>query len=205
MVDGLVVEPVWLHIPAYLNVAMCSTLKGSYVSQELQTLDSNWSVSLEDWRVATKVSLNEVASDPTCLEMCECVRSEFTKSVTDLTQDDDSDTAAVGSKDWLCNPLYTLTSTNREEVLSPSGWLSDKVVEAAQLLILQQFPHISGLQNPILQQTHTFQVHRGEFVQIINVRNNHWCTISFLALVVVKEKLKCMTACTLLFPLALYV
>ena len=155
-------------------------LKGSYFSQELQTLDSDWSVSLEGWRVATKVSLNEVASDPTCLEKCECVRSEFTKSVTDLTQDDDSDTAAVGSKDWLCNPLYTLTSTNREEVLSPSGWLSDKVIEAAQLLILQQFPHISGLQNPILQQTHTFQVHRGEFVQIyiINVRNNHWCTIS---------------------------
>ena len=36
---------------------------------------------------------------------------------------------------------------NREEVLSPSGWLSDRVIEAAQLFILQQFPHISGLQN----------------------------------------------------------
>ena len=44
--------------------------------------------------------------------------------------------------------------------------------------MLQQFPHVSGLQTPVLQQTLAFQVHRGEFVQIICVGNSHWCTIS---------------------------
>ena len=135
-------------------------------------------MSLESWRTAAKVSLRDVASDPNCLEECECAVNKVNNSVTDLTQDDDYDEVAVSINNWLCNPLYTLTSTNREEVLSPSGWLSDRVIEAAQLLILQQFPHISGLQNPILQQTLTFQVHRGEFVQVINVRNNHWCAVS---------------------------
>ena len=153
-------------------------LKGSYVMQELSTCKSDWSVSLEGWRTAAKVSLQDVASDPNGLEKCECAVNIINNSVMDLTQGDDSDVVTVSIYKWLCNPLYTLTSTNREEVLSPSGWLSDRVIEAAQLLILQQFPHMSGLQTPILQQTLTFQVHRGEFVQIINVRNNHWCTVS---------------------------
>ena len=30
MVDGLVVEPVWLRIPAYLTVARCSTLNNNH-------------------------------------------------------------------------------------------------------------------------------------------------------------------------------
>ena len=76
---------------------------------------------------------------------------------------------------WLHNALYSLTLVNREEVLSPSGWLSDSVIAAAQLIILQEFSHLSGLQNPVLQQNLSFQVHRGEFVQIIH---NHWCTVS---------------------------
>ena len=63
-------------------------------------------------------------------------------------------------------------------MLLPSGWLSDRVIAAAQLLILQQFPHTSGLQSPVLQQTLAFQVHSGEFVQIVNIQNNHWCVIS---------------------------
>ena len=74
--------------------------------------------------------------------------------------------------------LYSLTLVNKEEVLSHSGWLSDSVIRAAQLLILQGCPHLSGLQDPVLQPNRSFQVHRGEFVQIINVRNSDWCTVS---------------------------
>ena len=46
------------------------------------------------------------------------------------------------------------------------------------MLIMQQFPHVSGLQPPTLAQAMAFQVHRGEFVQILCVRNSHWSTIS---------------------------
>lgn len=72
----------------------------------------------------------------------------------------------------------TLSCCNKDEVLLPSGWLSDNVIAAAQLLRLQQFPHMSGLQSPVLQQTLAFQVHSGEFVQIVNIRNSHWCVVS---------------------------
>ena len=74
--------------------------------------------------------------------------------------------------------LYTLSDGERETIESPSGWLNDNVISAAQLLILQQFPHMSGLQPPTLAQTKAFQVHRGEFVQILCVGGNHWCTVS---------------------------
>ena len=37
---------------------------------------------------------------------------------------------------------------------------------------------MAGLQPPTLQKVFAFQVHSGEFVQIIHVRNNHWCVVS---------------------------
>ena len=63
-------------------------------------------------------------------------------------------------------------------VKSPTGWLNDNIISAAQMLMLQQFPNMSGLEPPTLAQAMAFQVHRGDFVQILNVRNCHWCTIS---------------------------
>ena len=37
---------------------------------------------------------------------------------------------------------------------------------------------MTELEPPTLAQTMAFQVHRGDFIQILNVRNCHWCTIS---------------------------
>ena len=44
--------------------------------------------------------------------------------------------------------------------------------------MVQQFPNMSGLEPPTLAQTMAFPVHRGDFVQILNVIDFHWCTIS---------------------------
>ena len=66
-------------------------------------------------------------------------------NVIDLTEDSQdvsSGAESLAGRYWLRNALYTLTSTNKVEVLSHSGWLSDSVISAVQLLILQEFPHI---------------------------------------------------------------
>ncbi len=34
------------------------------------------------------------------------------------------------------------------------------------------------MEPPVLQKVFAFQVHSGEFVQIVHVRNNHWCLVS---------------------------
>ena len=79
---------------------------------------------------------------------------------------------------WVSKTIYRLTHDDRELVLSHSGWLTDKIITAAQMLILQHFPKVSGLQPPTLQKVFAFHVHCGEFVQIINISNNHWCVVS---------------------------
>ena len=76
---------------------------------------------------------------------------------------------------WVNNGAYCLSHSDQEIVLSRRGWLTDKIIHAAQL---QFFPDMAGLQPPVLQKLFAFQVHSGEFVQIIHVRNNHWCVVS---------------------------
>ena len=66
----------------------------------------------------------------------------------------------------------------KQIILSPSAWLNDSIISAAQTLMLQHFPLMSGLQPPILQHAWGFDVHRGDFVQILHVHNNHWSVVS---------------------------
>ena len=79
---------------------------------------------------------------------------------------------------WVINLLYALTYDDQKVVVSPTGWLTDKVIAAAQMLLLQHYPNMLGLQPPTLQEVLGFQVHSREFVQIIHVKNNHWCVVS---------------------------
>ena len=57
-------------------------------------------------------------------------------------------------------------------IRSPIGWLNDGIISVVQMLILQQFP---SLQPTTLAEIMAFQVHRGEFVQILHVEG---CTVS---------------------------
>ena len=68
---------------------------------------------------------------------------------------------------WVNNGAYCLSHSDQEIVLSRRGWLTDKIIHAAQILLLQFFPDMAGLQPPVLQKVYAFQVHSGEFVQII--------------------------------------
>ena len=71
---------------------------------------------------------------------------------------------------WARNGAYTLSYRDRDIVLSRRGWLTDKIICAAQMLLLQFLPNMPGLQPPTLQKVFAFQVHSGEFVQIIHTR-----------------------------------
>ena len=70
---------------------------------------------------------------------------------------------------WVSNGAYCLSHSDQEIVLSRRGWLTDKIIHAAQILLLQFFPDMAGLQGVCIP------VHSGE---IIHVRNNHWCVVS---------------------------
>ena len=149
-------------------------IRGSFSHSEM-SLNSNRCILLHDWRAAPQVSLHDIFTDHACLESCACSLDTCTADVVIV---DPAPGVVTKDSNWICNLLYSLSFSNQEEVLSATGWLSDKIVGAAKLITLQQFPHMSGLQAPTLQLAQAFQIHRGEFVQIIHVRDSHWCTIS---------------------------
>ena len=70
-----------------------------------------------------------------------------------------------------------LFKTDRE-FLRGSKWLSDAVVTASQHLLKELYPHVGGLQPTTLGLTLGFVVQKTEFVQILNLRDNHWVTVS---------------------------
>ena len=73
----------------------------------------------------------------------------------------------------------TLLFTNDQNILLKNMWLTDNIVFAAEQLLNQQHPYISGLQDPCLQQVRTFAIQGNkEFVQCLIVGGNHWITIS---------------------------
>ena len=65
-----------------------------------------------------------------------------------------------------------------EQILLSGEWLNDNLVNAAQVLIAESFPHSNGLQNTTLGQTMAFNIQRSEFVQVLHTGYGHWITLS---------------------------
>ena len=54
----------------------------------------------------------------------------------------------------------------------------DDVINAGIKLLEMSYPAMGGLQSTVLGETLSFNVCRGNFVQILNVARNHWITVS---------------------------
>ena len=76
---------------------------------------------------------------------------------------------------WI--PELGLTSSDRDILLSPTAWLTDSIIDAAQNLLKKAFP-VPGLQSVSCGLTMTYAVQPGEFIQILNTGLGHWVTIS---------------------------
>ena len=149
-------------------------LNTSFSCTELISLTGCSPIPLDEWRQAPKVSLRSVTRDLALREHCNCCVTDTSESIVISSSSEEENEAL---EMWVNNGAYTLSCRDREVVLSRKGWLTDKIICAAQMLLLQFFPNMAGLQSPTLQVL-AFPVHSGEFVQIIHVRNNHWCVVS---------------------------
>ena len=147
----------------------------SFSCTEVTPLTSCASIPLDKWRQSPRVSLRSVASNPEVTEHCECTVPRCSESTVISSGAEDEE---MVRDVWINNYVYILTHDERELIVCPTGWLTDKIIAAAQMLMLQHFPHMAGLQPPTLQKVFAFQVHSGEFVQIIHVRHSHWCVVS---------------------------
>ena len=62
-------------------------------------------------------------------------------------------------------------------MLSPTGLLTDNIIDAAQMLLKQAFPALSGLQSVTCGLTMNFDIEPAEFVQILHNGQGYWLTI----------------------------
>ena len=67
-------------------------------------------------------------------------------------------------KTWVQNDLYSLSVAAKEMILSPTAWLTDNIIEAAQHLIQENNPLVGGLQPPYLGQTCSFTIETEKYI-----------------------------------------
>lgn len=79
---------------------------------------------------------------------------------------------------WV--PHLGLDEDDRQQLLSSSEWLSDKIINASQRLLKKDHPHIRGLQNTLLGQIFRYSVEPIECVQVLHSGSGHWlCVTTF--------------------------
>lgn len=123
---------------------------------------------MDKWRKSRTISVKDICDID--LDKCHC-------SSRVIAQEDEEQQVEEPHM-WICNPLYTLTGEDHKTIQEQNGWLGDTVIAASQLLLLQDFPNMDGLQPPALQEVGGFQSHSSQFVQIINVEEVHCCVAS---------------------------
>ena len=65
-----------------------------------------------------------------------------------------------------------------KKILSRNGCLNDNHIRISCNVIKKDHTEISGLQDPVLQQNFSWNVPKGDFVQVLHVGHCHWITIS---------------------------
>ena len=65
-----------------------------------------------------------------------------------------------------------------KHILESSRWVDDAIITASQNLLHQQHPEIGSLQPTVLATQFAMEPQGGEFVQIVNIGQSHWITLS---------------------------
>ena len=172
------------HLPCRIVRKFCAryqlycskgVLETTFSHTELTNIANNVPILLDNWRQAPTISLRNATRDPELVEHCVC---HIPLCPEGIVVSSDSEEGSEVTDIWVDNGAYCLSHTEHRIVCSQRGWLTDRIISAAQMLLLQFYPSMAGLQPPVLQNAFAFQVHSGEFVQIVHVRNNHWCVVS---------------------------
>ena len=134
---------------------------------------AKWAV--KDWQKAREVSLQNAAGETMLVECSNC-------GVPECSDSNVLSSASAGENEaselWMNNGAYSLSHNDKSIILSTRGWLTDNIISAAQMLLLQSFPGISRLKPPAELSFWVSSMVSGEVVQNVHVRGSHWCVVS---------------------------
>ena len=80
---------------------------------------------------------------------------------------------------WIEVETIGLNTQDRNTILSVTGWLDDRIINAAQTLLKLHFS-TPGLQYTTLGSNLSFDIIKADFVQMLHNGANHWVTVSNL-------------------------
>ena len=138
----------------------------------------------EDSHEAPKVKRRRVAVQPGTAANRIRMRREKAVGSHDDTTECSGGTISSGeegvSEGYVCLQISgeKLLQSDLDILKSSSGWLNERLINAGQTLIKEKFPNESGLQDVGRSDTCTFQVHDGEFVQLLNCHRSHWICVT---------------------------
>ena len=93
------------------------------------------------------------------------------------------------------NDIVKHSNGDRGIIKSPTGWLTDGIIDAAQKNLQKQFG-IAGFQSVARGQCCNFNVEPDEFIHILHHGRDHWVTIGTIGTNTLR--CLCMIACTLI-------
>ena len=68
---------------------------------------------------------------------------------------------------WVKVGDIKLYHSDKELIETGGWWLTDDIIAAASLILKTMYPEMGGLQSPILGESLSFDVCKGEFVQVL--------------------------------------
>ena len=80
---------------------------------------------------------------------------------------------------WLTIEGKKLT-LEHHHIISSGDWLDDSIMDAVQKMLQRQYSHIGGFQSTCLAEKFAMSQPDCKFIQILNVGDNHWLTISII-------------------------
>ena len=102
------------------------------------------------------------------------ISHQTAQDIHELSSEEEDNLKAYNT--WLNIGSVKLTSLDKK-TLTCGQWLIDRHIHAAMILMKDLFP-LSGLQDPVLGETLSFQVCGDEMVQVLHSGGSHWITIS---------------------------
>ncbi len=108
------------------------TLSENFSPDEMMPCLKN-DIPLYRWRQSRTISVRKISDED--LDDCLCQQQQACSSQT---------------RGFVINCIHS--GKDCETIRNPNGWLTDSVITASQLLLVQHFPNIHGVQPPALQE-----------------------------------------------------
>ena len=102
---------------------------------------------------SSKVSFRSTINNTTLHEHCNCSITHTSEIIvlSSVSQDE-----SKAPEVWVRNAANTLNPWDKKLISSWRGWLTDKIISAAQVILLEFFSSMAGLQPPTLPKVFGF-------------------------------------------------